>query len=365
MNKSASIDHSPPAGVFMRRWRRVPRVLARARLLVGCGVVCGGLVGLAGTGHGAAPSGVDGANGQSGLATDRVQPTGKPSDGADDRFAHIEKRIKALEHAMREIKSELGRLKRLYADGKANVLDNGDRPTNPPAQSHYTGLGVDATTRAASAGGQDAPIQLYKLSKLYPLPAVPADPAGNGELSAGFSQARENNGALFQHSANHFDESASVGVAGHDIVDQDAVPESVEVSRLNDAPLKAAAAGALYEHSYENLLKRNYDMAEKGFRAFLGQYGSSPLAGNAQYLLGESLYARTDYKRAAQAFLKGYSDYGAHPKAKDSLFKLALSLEKLGQTENACAALAQIARLYPREKKLIGKARQERIRSGC
>ncbi len=322
---------------------------------------------MTGTGHGATPSGVDGANGQSGLATDRVRPTGRPSDGADDRFAHIEKRIKALEYAMREIKSELGRLKRRYADGKASVRDNGDRPTDPSARSHYTGLGVDATTRATSAGGQDGPIQLYKPSKPYPLPAVPADPAGNGELSTGFSQAGENDndGASSQHSTNHFDEPASTGVAGHDMADWDAVPESVEVSKLNDAPLKAAAAGALYERSYENLLKRNYDMAERGFRAFLDRYGSSPLAGNAQYLLGESLYGRADYKRAAQAFLKGYSDYGAHPKAKDSLFKLALSLEKLGQTENACAALAQIARLYPREKKLIGKARQERIRSGC
>ena len=48
----------------------------------------------------------------------------------------------------------------------------------------------------------------------------------------------------------------------------------------------------LYEAAYGYLLQRDYGAAEAAFDEFLRRHPNDPLAGNAQYWLGESLYVR-------------------------------------------------------------------------
>ena len=62
------------------------------------------------------------------------------------------------------------------------------------------------------------------------------------------------------------------------------------------------------------------------------------LAGSAQYWLGETFYAQGNFREAAQNFLHGYKNYPKSRRAPDSLLKLGISLNKLGQTQQACAA---------------------------
>ena len=86
----------------------------------------------------------------------------------------------------------------------------------------------------------------------------------------------------------------------------------------------------------------DYFGAEKGFKAFVQRYPQHALAGNAQYWLGETFYARRDYQNAMTAFAKGYEVYKASPKAPDNLLKLGVTLAVLGRKPDACAVLGDV-----------------------
>ncbi len=125
-------------------------------------------------------------------------------------------------------------------------------------------------------------------------------------------------------------------------------------------------ARSQYDQAYGLLLRRNYAGAEQAFRAFLAAHGKSKLAGNAQYWLGETYYARRQYRKAADEFLKGYTRYKRSGKAPSSLLKLAMTLNRLGQREAACTSFAELKRTFPRlSKSLKKKARAEERRAGC
>ncbi|MEM6496924.1 MAG: tol-pal system protein YbgF [Pseudomonadota bacterium] len=125
------------------------------------------------------------------------------------------------------------------------------------------------------------------------------------------------------------------------------------------------AQGA-YESAYGLLLQQDYGAAQKSFAEFLKQHPQSPLAGNAQYWLGETYYVRGEYKFAAGAFLKGYRQYSRSNKAADSLLKLAMSLDKLGQRAAACSSLSELGQKYPQAAAHVRRrASQERSRLRC
>ena len=122
----------------------------------------------------------------------------------------------------------------------------------------------------------------------------------------------------------------------------------------------------LYDLSYGYILRGEFDTAEASFRQFLAQFPGDPLAGNAQYWLGESLFARGLYRDSADAFLKGYSEYPQGAKAPESLYKLGMSLKELGQGEAACSTFSEIPRRYPKAPQaVLERARTEAQKSGC
>jgi tol-pal system protein YbgF len=121
-----------------------------------------------------------------------------------------------------------------------------------------------------------------------------------------------------------------------------------------------------YETAYGYLLQQNYGAAESAFDDFLQRYPGDPLAGNAQYWLGESLYVRGQFKAAASAFLKGYQTYARSAKAPDSLLKLAMSLDRLGQRDAACSSYAELSSRFPNAPSHVKtRAQTERQRVGC
>jgi tol-pal system protein YbgF len=122
----------------------------------------------------------------------------------------------------------------------------------------------------------------------------------------------------------------------------------------------------LYETAYGYLLQRDYGAAEAAFDEFLRRHPGDPLAGNAQYWLGESLYVRGQYRAAAGAFLKGYQAYGKSAKAPESLLKLAMSLQRLGQKDAACSSFNELATKFPNAPAHVKSTGQtERQRAGC
>ncbi|WP_421694017.1 tol-pal system protein YbgF [Aestuariivirga sp.] len=122
---------------------------------------------------------------------------------------------------------------------------------------------------------------------------------------------------------------------------------------------------SLYERSNESLLRRQFGDAESGFATFLQKYPDHSLAGSAQYWLGETYYAQSDFKRAAANFLQGYKKYPKSRRAPDSLLKLGISLNRLGQDEQACAAFAAVSSEYPKAVDARKRAQAEGKRAGC
>jgi tol-pal system protein YbgF len=123
---------------------------------------------------------------------------------------------------------------------------------------------------------------------------------------------------------------------------------------------------ALYSTAYGYLIQRDYSAAETAFDDFLRQYPNHPLAGNATYWMGESLFVRGQYRAAASSFLKGYQNYAKSEKAPESLLKLAMSLQRLGQKDAACSSFNELNVKFPNAPARVKSAAQsERQRVGC
>lgn len=122
----------------------------------------------------------------------------------------------------------------------------------------------------------------------------------------------------------------------------------------------------LYERGYGYLLQKDYGAAEAAFEAFLRRHPNHQLAGNAQYWLGETFYVRGQYRPAAAAFLKGYKNYANSQKAPETLLKLAMSLDRLGQKDEACSSFRELAKKFPDPPAHVRSlSKAERKRSGC
>ncbi len=125
-------------------------------------------------------------------------------------------------------------------------------------------------------------------------------------------------------------------------------------------------AQSLYEQGYGSMLQHDYGAAEAAFAQLIASYPNDPLAGSAQYWIGESYYVRGQYKSAADAFLKGYKKYKASDKAPDTLLKLGMSLAELGQKDAACSTFSELAGKYPQAPEhILDQAKGERKKAGC
>ena len=125
-------------------------------------------------------------------------------------------------------------------------------------------------------------------------------------------------------------------------------------------------SNAAYNAAFKELNNKNYSDAATKFDAFVRKYPKDPLTSNAYYWLGESYYARGDYTRAAEGFRKGFESNPQGQKAPDNLLKLAMSLDNIKRTKDACTILSQVVSKYgesaPRTKQ---RAEAERSRMQC
>src|SRR5262249_9145380 len=81
-----------------------------------------------------------------------------------------------------------------------------------------------------------------------------------------------------------------------------------------------------FDLAYGYVLRKDYALAEDGFRNFLSKYPSDRLAGDATYWFGESLFQRQRYRDAAEAFLNVSTKFESSAKAPDALLRLGQSL---------------------------------------
>jgi tol-pal system protein YbgF len=127
-----------------------------------------------------------------------------------------------------------------------------------------------------------------------------------------------------------------------------------------------AGADQVYNEAFKLLQDGDYAGAERGFKNFVQRYPQHALAGNAQYWLGETYYARRDYQNAMTSFAEGYKVYKASPKGPDNLLKLGITLAVLNRKPDACAVFSRFNQDYPKATDLQKRrVDQERQRNGC
>jgi tol-pal system protein YbgF len=134
----------------------------------------------------------------------------------------------------------------------------------------------------------------------------------------------------------------------------------------NGGALPSGSAAVQYNYAFGLLKQADYSNAENALRAFVHQHPGSALAGNAEYWLGETYYARGRYADAAVIFAEGYKNYPKGAKAADDLLKLGMSLARANQAHNACIALNQLDHDFPHAGQAVkSRAVAERKRLGC
>ena len=148
---------------------------------------------------------------------------------------------------------------------------------------------------------------------------------------------------------------------------QAAAPGAPSTPTPTPGPVPAGATPEqLYDESVKKLQDGDYAGAERGFKTFIQRSPQNKLAGNAQYWLGETYYARRDYNSALTAFAEGYKVYKTSPKGPDNLLKLGITMSVLGRKPDACAVFARFNQDYPRATDLQKRRiEQERQKNGC
>ena len=94
-------------------------------------------------------------------------------------------------------------------------------------------------------------------------------------------------------------------------------PQSIvggSISNDELKPIRKPTAAEVYQKGLEALKASDFAAAEENFNTVLNKYPKDKLAGNAQYWLGETYYARKDYGRAAVAFAKAIRDIKTIPR---------------------------------------------------
>ena len=141
---------------------------------------------------------------------------------------------------------------------------------------------------------------------------------------------------------------------------------SLALAAPTDVRLPDGTPKSQYDFAFNYLKQNDYPRAQVALREFLKVHPKDPLAGNAQYWLGETYYVRGDYPQAAQEFMSGYQNYPKTNKGPDNLLKLGMSLDKLNQKDGACTAWGRITKDYPdADAGIVKSANNERQKLKC
>jgi tol-pal system protein YbgF len=265
---------------------------------------------------------------------------GSESAGAADievRMERLEQQMRDLTGRVEEMTNRVDRLRQRIAQisSGSGVRFSPGAAGPPPAFAPRAPRRVSAATGPMPSAGTLTPPGMPGMSGR---PAMPAPPE-NDTLTPPTP--------LLPHSAD-------LGGAGN------------HPNPPSGGVLPSGPASAQYNFAFGLLKEADYPAAEAALRAFVRQHPDSALAGDAQYWLGETYYARRQYHQAASAFATGYRRYPKGPKAASDLLKLGMSLARGGEHRNACLAFAQLDHDFPRSGAAVkARAVTEKKRLGC
>ncbi len=312
------------------------------------------------------------------------------TQGADS----ISTRIQRLEAKVQSLQVTLGTLQSLGpAKPAAPLPPDAPSPLAPPQPesadlgpriaaletqiaalaSHIEQIGKQMSALEARLGGADAPIALAPPGAGAP-PAQQDEPSRSA-LESFFSSSEDVNGTEDANGASkeRASEARTADAVAKLLEDQAAREQGgSQGNAVPGAPqdltpaLPSAETETLYREGHAALIQKDYARAEATFGQLIAANPNDPLAGKAQFWIGEAYYARSEYKSAADAFLKAYKTDEAGEKAPEALLKLGMALAGLGQKEAACSTFQELKTKFPKAPAPIPKeAETWRKKTGC
>ncbi len=109
---------------------------------------------------------------------------------------------------------------------------------------------------------------------------------------------------------------------------------------------------------------QDYETAATLFAVFTEAYPGGPLTVQAHYMRGDSLASLEKWSDAARSYLQSFSSAPDSAVAPDALFRLGVSLNKIGQREQACLTLNEVGNRYP-QSGAKGRAEAEMFALDC
>ncbi len=245
----------------------------------------------------------------------------------DQRISQVIGQIEAVELKVNDLADKLDRMQK---DTEFRLTELESRAASTPMAADAT---MSATPDASGATASATPTDPGA-------PPAPTQPGVMGTLSS--------------------DQMQNLPQAPAGAAEQAAAAAAGTVILPGDTPQQQ------YEYATGLVQRGAYAEAEIALKSFLDQHPKDPLAGNAQYWLGETYYVRRDFKSASIAFAEGYQKYPKSAKAPDNLLKLAMSLGQTGRNKDACTAFGQLEKQFPDASQAIkDRAQRAKQRYEC
>lgn len=135
------------------------------------------------------------------------------------------------------------------------------------------------------------------------------------------------------------------------------------------APQSTGPQLALSEQSDFDRAKALFDSGQNAeavaaFTAYTQTYPGGALSGEAHFLRGEAEGKQGAWAKAARAYLDSFSGAPSGGRAPDALYKLGVSLEQLGQRDEACLTLSEVGVRFP-SSAAAANARTARSELAC
>ena len=245
--------------------------------------------------------------------------------------------------------------------GAAPAAPRTDAPPVIAAPSAAPSAGGPTTSGSATGGSTMGGAATGSSATTGPAPAGPptARPSTSGPATAGPATAGPATATPSTPGpSTAAPSSAAPSTSGSATATQ---PQVTAGARPSTNPLQPQD---IYQASYIDFSKGSYALAMAGFREFIRRFPDHPLAGNAQYWVGESHFSiargyansgqndkvAPEMELAVQEFRKVLANYPRSEKAPTALYKEALALLELKQPAVAQQRLEYLVSNFPQSE---------------
>ncbi|WP_291440245.1 tol-pal system protein YbgF [Desulfovibrio sp.] len=129
------------------------------------------------------------------------------------------------------------------------------------------------------------------------------------------------------------------------------VPAAASIAGAAQKPVRPGKGEkAAYEAALKVVMAGRSAEGISRFETFLQEYPQGTYAPNAEYWIGEGLYAQGKYREALAQFRKVDASYPQHHKNADALLKTGMCLSRLGDKEAAGQAYGQLLSRFPKSE---------------